>query len=186
MIQSHHFMGNRWVNNGNSDRLYSLGLQNHCRWWVQPWNEKTLTPWKKSYDQPRQLIKKQTHYCTNKGPSSQSYGFSSGHVWRWELDYKEGWAPKNWYFWIAVLEKVLKSPLDCKEIQPVNPKGSQSWMFFGRTDAEAETPLLCPPDAKNWLTGKDPDVGENWRQEEKGTTEDEMVGCHHRLGGHEF
>ena len=104
----------------------------------------------------------------------------------WELDYKESWAPKNWCFWTVVLEKTLESPLDCKKIKPVHPKGNQSWIFIGRTDAEAETPILWPPDAKNWLTGKDPDAGKNWRQEEKGMTEDEMVGWHHRLNRHEF
>ena len=102
------------------------GLQNHCRWWPQSWNKKTLTPWKESYDQPRQHIKKQRHYFANKGPSSQGYSFSSGHVWMWELDYKESWAPKNWCFRIVVLEKTLESPLDCNEIQPVHPKGDQS------------------------------------------------------------
>ena len=104
----------------------------------------------------------------------------------WELDYKESWAPKNWHFWTAVLKKTFESPLDCKEIQLVNPKGSQSWMFIGRTDAEADTPILCPRDVKNWLTGKDPDTGNNWRQEEKGTTEDEIVAQDHQLNGHEF
>ena len=104
----------------------------------------------------------------------------------WELDYKESWAPKNWCFWTVVLEKTLESPLHCKEIQPVHPKGNQSWIFIGRTDAEAETPILWPPDEKNWLIGKDPDAGKDWRQEEKGKTEDEMVGWHHRLNGHEF
>ena len=123
---------NRWGNNGNSDRLYFSGLQNHCRWWLQPWNKTTLTPWKKSYDQPRQHIKKQRHYFTNKGPSSQSYGFSSGHVWMWELDYKESWAPKNWCFWTVVLEKTLESPLDCEEIQPVHTKENQFWIFIRR------------------------------------------------------
>ena len=103
----------------------------------------------------------------------------------WELDYKESWMPENWCFLTMVLEKTLESPLDCKEIQPVNPKGDQSWMFVRSTDAEAETPILWPPDAKNWLIGKDPDAGKDWRQEEKGT-EDEMVGCHHRFNGHEF
>ena len=140
---------------GNSDRLYFLGLQNHCRWWLQPWNYKTLTYWKKSYDKPKQHIKKQRHYFANKGPSSQSYGFSSNHIWTWELDYKESWASKNWCFWTVVLEKTLESPLDCKEIQPVNPKGNQSWIFIGRTDAEAETPVLWPPDANSQLIGKD-------------------------------
>ena len=178
-------MANRWGNSGNSDRLYLGGLQNHCRWWLQPWNQKTLVLWRKNYDQSRQHIKKQRCYFADKGPSSQSCGFSSSHVWVWELDYKEGWVPKNWYFWTVVLEKTLESPLDCKEIQPVHPKGNQSEIFIGRTDVEAETPILGPLDAKNWLIGKDPDAGKDWRQE-KGTTEDEMVGWHHQLDGHEF
>ena len=143
-----------------------------------------LAPWKKSYDQLRQHIKKQRHYFANKDPSSQSYGFSSSHVWMWELDYKESWVPKNWCFWTVVLEKTLERTLDCKEIKPVHPKGNQSWIFIGRTDAEAETLILWPPDAKNWLTGKDPDAGKDWRREEKGMTE--MVGRHHWLDGHEF
>ena len=104
----------------------------------------------------------------------------------WELDYKENWMPKNWCFWTVVLEEILESPLDCKEIQPVYPKGNQSWIFIGRTDAEAETLKLWPPDAKNWLIGKEPDAGKDWRQEEKGMTEDEMFGWHHWLDGHEF
>ena len=119
---------------------------------------------------------------TNKGPSSQSYGFSSSHVWMWELDYKESWVPKNWCLWTVMLEKTLESPLDCKEIQPVHPKGDQSSMIIGRIDAEAEIPILWPPDAKSWLIWKDPDAGKDWRQE-KGTTEDEMVGGHHWLDG---
>ena len=106
--------------------------------------------------------------------------------WMWELDYKESWGPKNWCFWTVMLEKTLESPLDCKEIQPVHPKGNQSWVFIGRTNVEAETPVLWPPDVKSWLTGKDPDAGKDWGQEEKGTTEDEMVGWHHWLNGHEF
>ena len=104
----------------------------------------------------------------------------------WELDYKESWGPKNWCFWTVMLKKTLESPLDYKEIQPVHPKGDQSWVFFGRTDAEAETPILWPPDAKSWLIRKDPDAGKDWRQGEKGMTEDEMVGWHHRLNGHGF
>ena len=127
-----------------------------------------------------------TYFCINKGPSSQNYSFSSGHVWMWELDYKESWALKNWCFWTVVLEKTPKSPLDCKEIQPVHPKGDQSWVFIGRTDAEAETPIFWPPDMKSWLIRKDPETGKYWGQEEKGTTEDEMVGWHHWLSGHEF
>ena len=134
---------------------------------------------------PRQHIKKQRHYFANKNPSSQSYGFSSSHIWIWELDYKESCVLKNWCFWTVLLEKTLESPLDCKEIQPVNPKGNQSWIFTARTDAEAETPLLWPPDAK-WLIGKDPDAGKDWRQKEKGMTKVEMVGWHHQLNGHEF
>ena len=101
---------------------------------------------------------------------NQGYVFSSSHVWMWKLDYKESWTPKNWCFWIVVLEKTLKSPLDCKEIQPVHPKGNQSWMFIVRTDVEAEAPINCPPDAKSWLIWKAPDAGKDWRREEKGTT----------------
>ena len=141
-------------------------------------------PWKESYDESRQHIKKQRHYFANKGPSSQDYSFFNGHVWMWELDYKESWTPKNWCLWTVVLEKTLESPLDCKEIQPVHPKGNQSWVFTGRTDVEAETPVLWPPDVKSWLIWKDPDVGKDWGQQEKGMAEDEMVGWHHRLNGH--
>ena len=145
-----------------------------------------LTPWKESYDQPRQHIKKQSHYFANKGPSSQGYGFSSGHLWMLELDCEESWVLKNWWFWTVVLEKTLECPLDCNEIQPVHPKGDQSCVFIGRTEAEAETLVLWPPDVKSWLFGKDPDAGRDWGQEEKGTTEDEMAGWYHWLDGHEF
>ena len=147
---------------------------------------KTLAPWKESYDQPRQRIKKQSHYFANKSLCSQSYAFSSSHVWMWELDYKEGWTQKDWCFWTVVLEETLESPLDYKEIQPVYPEGNQSWIFIGRTDAEAETPILWPPDVRNWLIWKDPVAGKDWEQEEKGTAEDKMVGWHHWLNGHEF
>ena len=132
------------------------------------------------------ILKKQRHYFANKGPSSQGYDFSSGHIWMWELDYKESWAPKNQCFWTVVLEKTLESPLDCKEIQPVHPKGNQSWIFIGRTDVEVEITRLWPPDVKNWLIGKDPTAGKDWRQEEKGMPEDEIVEWHHQLNGHEF
>ena len=145
---------------------------------------KTLAPWKKSYDKPRQHIKNQRHYFANKGPSNQSYGLSSSHVWMWELDHKESWAPKNW--WTMVLEKTVESHLDCKEIKPDNPKVNQPWIFIGRTDAEAEAPIFWPPDPKNWLIGKDPNAGKDWRPEEKGMTEYDIVGCHHWLDGHEF
>ena len=120
---------------------------------------KTLPPWKKNYDQPRQCIKRQRHYFADQRLYSQSYGFSRGQVWMWELDYKKSWALKNWCSWTVVLEKTLKSPLDCKEIQAVNPKGNQSWIFIGRRDTEAEAPILFPPDGKSWLIGKDPDAG---------------------------
>ena len=143
-----------------------------------------LVPWKKSYDQPRH-IEKQKYYFANKGPSSQSYGFSSSHGWMWELDHKEGWVLKNWCFWTVVLEKILERPLDCKEIQSVHPK-DQFLVFIGRTDVEAETPILWPPDAKSWLIWEDPVAGKDWEKEEKGTTEDEMVGWHHWLNGHGF
>ena len=128
-----------------------------------------LSPLKKSCEQPVQHVKKQRHYFADKGPSSQGYGFSSGHVWMWVLDHKENWAPKNRCFWTVVLEKSLESPLDNKEIKPVNPKGNQPWIFIGRTDAEAL--ILWPPEAKNWLMWKDHDAGKDWRQEEKGMTE---------------
>ena len=134
----------------------------------------------------QQWRKMQIHYFVNRCLSSQSCGFSSSHLWIWEPNYKESWAPKNWYFWIVVLEKTLESPLDCKEIQPVHPEGEQSWVFIGRTDVEAETPILWPPNAKSWLIWKIPDDGKDWGQEEKGTTEDEMVGWHHRLNRHGF
>ena len=179
-------MANRWGNSGDSGRLYFFVLLNDCRWWLHPWNLKTLTPWKESYDQPRQHIKKQRQYFANKGSSSQSYGFSNSHAWMWELNYKESWVLKSWCFWTVVLEKTLECPLDCKEIQSVHPKGNQSRIFIGRTDVEAETPILWPPDVKNWLLGKYPDAWRDWGQEEKGTTEDEMVGWHHWLNGCEF
>ena len=158
--------------------------------------------WKKSYGKSRQHIKMQTHYFANKGPFGQRYGFSSSYEWMWELDHQEGWALKNWYFltvvfkenwslkcwcfWTVVLEKTLESPLDCKDIQPVHSKGYQSGVFIRGTDAEAETPILWPPDAESWLIRKDPHAGKDWGQEEKGMTEDEMAGWHHQLNGHEF
>ena len=165
-------------------RYTAAGTHVPVEWMDLPWASPALC--KTSYDQPRQHIKKQRHYFANKGLSSQSYGFSSGHVWMWELDNKESRAPKNWCFWTVVLEKTLESPLDCKQIQLVHPKGNQSWIFIGRTDAEAEAPILWLPDEKSRLTGKDPDAGRDWEQEEKRTTENEMAGWHHRLDGREF
>ena len=143
-----------------------------------------FAPWKKSYDNPRQHIKKQRHLFANKDPYSQRCGFSSSHVRMWELDKKEGWALKNWCFQTVLLEKTLQTPLDSKKIKPV--KGNQPWIFIGRADTEAETPVLWPPDAKSWFIGKDPDSGKDWGQEEKGVTEDEMVGWSYLLNGHKF
>ena len=136
--------------------------------------------------QTRQHIEKWRHYLADKGLSSQSYDFSSSHVWMWELDHEESWVLKNWCFWTVVLKKTPESPLDCKEIKPVNPKGDQSWIFIGRTDAEAEASILWPPHEKSQLTRKGPDAGKDWRQEEKGMIEDEMVGWHHWFNVHEF
>ena len=131
-------------------------------------------------------MKKEMHCFAHKGTASQSYSFSSSHVWMWALDHKKGWVLKNWCLQTVMWGKSLESPFDCKEIKLVNPKGNQSWIFTGRTDAEAETLTLWPPEGKNWLSGKDPDAGKDCRQEEKGKTEDEMVGWHHWLDGHEF
>ena len=159
------------------EKLYTLSKNKTRSWlWLRSW-----TP----YCQIQTLKLKKVGKA-NKGPSSQSYGFSSSHIWMWELDHKDSWAWKNGCFSTVVLDKSLESTLNCKEIQPVYPKGNQSWIFIGRTDAKAETPILWPPDVKNWLIGKDPDAGKDWRQEEKGTTEDEMVGWNHWLYGHEF
>ena len=142
-------------------------------------------PWKKSYDQPRQHIKKQRHYFANKGLYSQSYGFSSSHVWTWELDHEEDWVLKNWCFWTVVLEKTLESTLDSKEIQPVHSEGDQSWIFIGRTDAEAPIFQVIIISNESQLIRKHPDTGKDWRQEKRGMTEDEMVGWHHWLNEHE-
>ena len=136
---------------------------------------KTFDPWKKTYDQPRQHIEKQRHYFANKYLCWQSNVSASSHLWMWELDYKESWVLRNWCFWTVMLEKTLESLLDCKEIQLVHPKGNQSWIFIGRTDAKAGTPIFWPPDVK-WLSRKDPDSGKDWRQEKKRMTEDEVGG----------
>ena len=137
-----------------------------------------------SFKNTRQHVKKQRFYFAEKSSCSQIYGFYSSHVWMWQLDCKEGWMLKNWCFQIVMLEKTLESPLDCKEIQSVHPKGDQSWIFTGRTVVEA--PLIWPLDEKSWLIRKDPDAGKDWGQEEKRVTEDEMVGWHHQLNGQEF
>ena len=177
-------MGNRWGNSGNSVRLYFLGFKitadGDCSHEIKRYSlEGKLLP-------TRQHIKKQRHYFDNKFPSSQGYGYSSGHVWMWESDYKESWISKNWCFWNVVLEKTLESPLDCKEIQPVHPKAGQSWVFIRRTDIEAETQILWPPDVKSCFIWKDPDAGKGWRPDEKGMTKDLLVEWHRWLNGHWF
>ena len=176
-------MANKWGNNGNSDRIYFLGLQNHCRWWLQPL--KMLTPWKESYDQPRQLTKKQRHYFANKGLSSQGYGFSSSHV-------RESWTTKKAErqridaFELWGWRRLLRVPWTARRSnQSILNKNSSEYSLEGLM-LKLKLPILWPPDAKNWLIWKDPDAGKDWRQEEKGTSEDEMVGWHHRLDGHEF
>ena len=155
-------MVNRWGNNGNSDRLYLGGSKitedGDCSHEIK----RCLLFGRKVMTNLDSILKRRDITLPTK-VHLVSYGFSSSHVWMWELDYKESWAPKNWYFWTVELEKTLESPLDSKEIQPVHPKGNQSWMFIGRTDDEAETPIPWPPDAKNWLIGKDPDAGKDWR-----------------------
>ena len=178
-------MANRWGNNGNSDRLYFLG------------NPKITADGDCSHEIKRHLVLgrkvmtnidivlKSRYHFANKDPYSQSFGFSSSHDWMWELDHKEGWMSKNWCFQTVVLEKTL-SPLDSKEVKPVNPKRNQPCIFIGRTGAEAEPPILWPPHAKNRLIGKDLDAGKDWRQEEKVVTEEETVGWHHWLSGREF
>ena len=152
-------MGKRW-------KLWQILFSwapNQCKYWLQPWNLKMFTPWKKSYDKPRQHTKRQRHHFADKGLYNQRYGFSRSHIQMWELGHKEGWAPKNWCFLTMVLEKTLKSPLDCKEIKPVNSEGNQSWIFIRRTDAEVEAPILWPLDAKSQLIGKDSDARKDRR-----------------------
>ena len=188
-IRSHHFMANgREKVEAVTDFIFlgsKITAVGDCSHEIK----KTLASWKKCYGKPRQCIKKQRHHFTNRSPYSQSYGFTANHVWMvwmWELNQKEDWALKNWCFQTVVLEKTLESPLDCKEIQPVNAKGNPSWIFIGRTDAEAEAPVVWPPDAKSWLTEKEADAGKDCWQKEKDATEDEMVRWYHWLNRHEF
>ena len=176
-------MANRWGKNGNSDRLFlgsKITADGDCSHEII----RHLFLGRKAITNLDTILENRN--ITNKGPSSQSYGSSSSHVWMWELGHKVSWALKNLFFWTVVLEKTLESPLNFKEIQPVHPKGNQPWIFIGRTHAEAEAPILWPPDVKNWLFRKDSDAGKDWGLEEKGTKEDEMVGWHHRLNGHAF
>ena len=175
-IWSHHFMANRWGNNGKSDRLYFLGLQKHCLWWLQPWKAMTnLGSILKNWD----ITLPTKIHLENYDFPVVMYGCESGTIKKAECQRIDA-------FELVVLEKTLEGPLDCKEIQPVNSKGNQHWIFILRTDAEAEAPILWPPDGKSQLVSKGPDAGKDWRQEEKRVTEDEMVGWHHSLNGHEF
>ena len=178
-------MANRWENNGNGDRLYFGGLQNTADGDCSHEIKRRLLLGRKAMTNLDSILWSRDIVLLTKAHLFKAV-FSSGHLWMWELDYKESWALKNWCFWTVMLEKTLESPLDCKEIQPVYPKRDQSWVFIGKTDAEAETLILWPPDAKSWLIGKDFDAGRDWGQEEKGTTQDEMAGWHHWLDGHEY
>ena len=168
-------MPNRWRKSGNSDRFYFLGLQNHCSSDYSHEIKRHLLLWRKAMTNLDSVLKSRD-ITANKGPYSQNYGFSRSHVWMWELDHKKSWTPKNWCFGTVVWEKTLESPLESKEIKSVNPKGDQHWIFIGRTDAEAEAPILWPPDVKSRLNRRDPDARQDWEQEEKQATEDEMAG----------
>ena len=179
-------MANSWGNNGNSDRLYFLGSKITADGDYSHEIRRHLLLGRKVMTNLDSILKSRDITLPTKVCPVKAMFFSSSHVWMWELDYKESWAPKSWCFCTVVLEKTLDSPLDFKEIHPIHPKENQSWIFIGRTDAEAETPVLWPPDAKRWLIGKDPDAEKDLRQKEKGLAEDEMVGCHHWLNGHEF
>ena len=178
-------MANRWGNNRNSGRLVFWGSKIPADGDYSHGIKRWLLLGRKAMINLDSILKAEMLLCRLK-PIYQGYGFSSHHVWMWELDYKESWALKNWCLWTVVLEKTLESPLDCKEIQPIHPKGIQFWIFIGRADAEAETLVLWPPDGKNWIIGNDPVAGKDWGREEKATTEEEIVGCHHPLDGHEF
>ena len=147
---------------------------------------KMLAPWEKAMTNLDSILKSRDITLQTKVHLVKAMVFPVVVLWMWELDYKESWVLKNWCFWAVLSEKTVESPLDCKKIQPVNPKGNQSWIFTWRSDIEAETPIFWPPDGKNWLIGKDPDAGKDWRQEEKGRTEDEIVGWHHRMNGYDF
>ena len=182
---THPFMANRWGNSGNSETLFSWAPKS-LKMATAAIKLRHLLLGRKAIINLDSILKKQRRYFANKSPPSQSYGFSSSHIWMWEFDHKESWVPNKWCFRTIVLEKALEILLDCKEIKPVNPKGNQSWIFIGRTDAEAEIPILWPPDSKNWLIWIDPDAGKDRMQEEKGMTEDEMAGWNHWLNEHEF
>ena len=186
-IQSHHTMADRWGRNGNSDRLYiflgsKITVDSDCSHEIN----RCLLLGVKAMKNLDSVLKSRDITLSTKVHIVKLNGFSISHVWMWELDQKEGWVQKNWCFKTVVLEKTLESPLDCKEVRLVNPKGNQLWIFIGRTDAEAETPILWPPDAKCWLIGNHPDDGKVWGQEDKGATEDKTVGWHNQFSGCEF
>ena len=178
-------MADRSANGGSSDRFPLLRLQNHCGWWLQSWDQKTIASWQENNYKPRQCVEQQRHYSADKGPYSQSYGLPSGHVRLWQLDFKEGRMPKNWCLWTLVLEKTPESPLDSKEIRPVNLKGYQPWVFTGRTDTEADAPVFWSSDPHRWLIAKVADAGKGWGQK-KWAAEDEMTGWHHQCNEHEL
>ena len=178
-LWSHYCMANRRGKFGSSDRLPLFGLQNHCGWWLQPWNHKIFASWQESDDKPRQHVEKQRHYPAEKGPYSQGYGLTSGHIQLWVLDHKKGRMPKNWCLQTMVLEKTPESPLDSKEIKPVNLKGDQPWIFTGKTDAKAEALVFWSTDVHRWLTGKVPSAGKDQGQKQKRASEDEMAERHH-------
>ena len=186
MTQSYHFMENRWGNNGNSDRLILGGSKITADGDCSHEIKRCFLFGRKAMTNLHSILQNRDITLLTKVCLVKTTGVSSSYVWMWDLDHKERWVLNNWCFWTVVLEKTLESPLDCKNIKSVHPKRSQSWIFFGRTEAEAETSIFWPPDVKNWLTGKDSDAGKDWRQEEKGTTEDEMIRGHHRLDGHGF
>ena len=179
---SHHLMANRWGNNGTDDWLYILGLQNHSRRWLQLWNSRCLLLARKAMTNLDSILKSRDITLLTRIGLDKAMDFSSRHVWMWELDHKEGWAPKNWCFWTVVLEKTLESSLVSQEIFSVNPKGNQSWIFWSWRWNSNTLATWC----ENWLLRKDPDAGKDQRQEEKGMTEDEIVRCHYWLDGHEF
>ena len=185
-IWSHHVMANRRGKCGCSDKFPLWGLQNHCGWWQESWNLKMLVLWKKSCDKPRQCVEKQRNYSADQGPYSQGYGLSSGHIQLWDLDRKFSSTPKNWCLWTVVLETTPESPLDSKEIKPVNLKGSQPWILVGRIDAEAEAPVFWSFDGNSRLIRKVPDAGKDWGQKEKRASEDEMAVWHHWCNEHEL
>ena len=174
-------MGKQW----KQWQAFFVGPQNHCRWWLQPWNKRCLLLRIKTMTSLDSILKSRNSTLPTMVRLVKAMVFP-GVLYGCEIWTTESWEPKNWCFWTVLLEKTLETPLDSKEIQSVHPKGNQSWIFIGRTDAEAEAPIFWPPNAKNWLIWKDPDAGKDWRWEKKGMTEDETVGWHHWLNGHEF